>query len=124
MKTRHAQVECAEKAAATKAAGKTIQRFIAPQEPKRRRAEHRPRHRTRDRGADGDDNSAASPELVWKQELLCFADLRTIGIPYARETIWRKIKAGEFPKPVKFGSGPNCRCFFRRSEIQEWIERA
>ena len=60
--------------------------------------------------------------IVPQQELLGFADLKTIGIPYARETIWRKIKAGKFPKPVKFGDGPNCRCFFRRTEIQKWIE--
>ena len=118
------QVELAKKTAAMKAAGKTVQRF-APQERKRRRtqAQNRQQHRSRDANGDDDDDDddVPSPELVWQQELLCLADLKTIGIPYRRETIWRKIKAGDFPKPVKFGTGPNCRCFFRRSEIQEWI---
>jgi prophage regulatory protein len=63
-----------------------------------------------------------APELVPQQELLSHADLRTLGVPYSREHIWRLIKNGRFPKPVKFGRA-NSRCFFRRSEIQKWINR-
>jgi Prophage CP4-57 regulatory protein (AlpA) len=69
------------------------------------------------------ENYVNPPELVPQQELLGFLDLRTIGIPYRRETIWRLVRDGKFPKPIKFG-GANSRCFFRRSEIQDWINRA
>ena len=119
------QAELAKKAAAMKAAGKT-KRF-EPQERKRRRTrgQNRQQHRSRDGGGDDDaddddDDDAPSPERVWQQEFLTYDDLKIIGIPYARETIWRLARAGKFPKPVKFGTGPNCRAFFRRSEIQEW----
>jgi prophage regulatory protein len=63
------------------------------------------------------------PALVGNQDLLGFADLRTLGVPYSRQHIWRLIAAGKFPRPIKFGSGPNCRCLFSRAEIQKWIER-
>jgi prophage regulatory protein len=63
------------------------------------------------------------PELVPAQELLSHADLRTLGIPYSREHIWRLIKDGKFPKPIKFGRA-NSRVFFQRSEIEKWINRA
>jgi prophage regulatory protein len=62
------------------------------------------------------------PELVAFKELLGFANLRTIGVPYSRQHIWRLIGAGNFPKPIKFGAGANCRCLFPKSEIQKWIE--
>lgn len=133
MKKRHAQVECAEKAAAMKtAAEQDNQLFVAREEsrqPPPRQVRQRSHLRTRD-GADGDDaekqrrfHHVNPPELVSQQELLGFADLKTIGIPYSREHIWRLIKAKKFPPPVKFGDGANCRCFFPRSEISKWIER-
>ena len=63
------------------------------------------------------------PEFVGQQDLLGFADLRTLGVPYSRQHVWRLIAAGKFPKPIKFGGGPNCRCLFPKADIQEWIER-
>ena len=134
MKKCHAQVECAEKAAEMKAAAEQGNQTFAAREPQQRsprQVRQRPRHRTRDRGADGDDDADEPerfhhlnpPELVKHQELLSFADLKLVGVPYSREHIWRLVRDGKFPKPVKFG-GANSRCFFRRSEIQEWIERA
>jgi predicted DNA-binding transcriptional regulator AlpA len=64
------------------------------------------------------------PALVPQQELMGFPDLQLMGVPYSKPHIWRLVKAGRFPKPLKFGAGQNCRCLFRRTDIQEWIERA
>jgi prophage regulatory protein len=64
------------------------------------------------------------PELVPQQELLGFPDLKVMGVPYSKPHIWRLAAKGQFPKPIKFGTGQNCRCLFRRSDILKWIERA
>lgn len=63
------------------------------------------------------------PELVGQQDLLGFPDLRTLGIPYCRQYVSKMVKENKFPKPIKFGNGPNCRCLFRKADIHEWIER-
>lgn len=49
--------------------------------------------------------------------LIEFDGLRAKGIPQGRVQIWRKIKAGEFPAPVKVGA----RNAWVESEINEWI---
>ena len=36
-----------------------------------------------------------------------------------RVTIWKLIRKGEFPKPLKIGRAVR----FRESEIQQWIEQ-
>ena len=36
---------------------------------------------------------------------LVYSDLKEKGISYSKEHLWRLIKAGRFPKPVK-GLGP------------------
>lgn len=40
-------------------------------------------------------------------------------VPLSDATLWRWIKAGEFPKPMKI-VGKN---FWRADEINQWIER-
>jgi prophage regulatory protein len=37
-------------------------------------------------------------------KILSKADLEAMGIDLNNSTIWRKTKAGEFPKPVKIGN--------------------
>jgi prophage regulatory protein len=46
-------------------------------------------------------------------------ELRTRwGIAYSRSQIFRKVKAGSFPEPVKLGAN---RSAFVESEIAEWV---
>jgi prophage regulatory protein len=51
--------------------------------------------------------------------LLSYEDLESKGIPYSRPHIWRLIKAGKFPKPVKIGAAKNC---WVESEVDALIE--
>jgi len=41
-------------------------------------------------------------------------------VPYGRTTIWKLIKQGRFPQPVKIGGN---RVAFVDSEIDDWIEQ-
>ena len=39
----------------------------------------------------------------------------------SRTTLWRRVKAGDFPPPIRLG-GPESRAVgWRRSEIETWI---
>lgn len=40
-------------------------------------------------------------------------------IPYSRATVWRKVQAGEFPRPVKLSERITA---WRTSDIRAWIE--
>jgi prophage regulatory protein len=39
---------------------------------------------------------------------LTYADLKDKGVDYSKEHLWRLIKAGRFPKPVKGLQAANC----------------
>jgi predicted DNA-binding transcriptional regulator AlpA len=47
-----------------------------------------------------------------------YADLLRMGLANDRSTIWRWVKAGQFPEPIKLS--PN-RTVFRRSEVDAWL---
>jgi predicted DNA-binding transcriptional regulator AlpA len=51
-------------------------------------------------------------------KILSKADLRARGIDLNASTIWRKTKAGEFPRPVKVGN----RNGWIDSEIDQYME--
>jgi prophage regulatory protein len=51
--------------------------------------------------------------------ILTFNDLKARGIPYCREQIHRKAKAGEFPAPISLSSR---RIAWLEAEIDAWIE--
>jgi predicted DNA-binding transcriptional regulator AlpA len=51
-------------------------------------------------------------------KILSKADLKAIGIDFNNSTIWRKTKAGQFPKPVKIGN----RNGWIDSEIHQYME--
>ncbi|TPM11282.1 AlpA family transcriptional regulator [Mesorhizobium sp. B2-3-11] len=53
-------------------------------------------------------------------QLLGYEALKTKGIGFSRPHIWRLMKAGEFPKPIKLGSSRNA---WLESEIDAYIER-
>jgi predicted DNA-binding transcriptional regulator AlpA len=40
-------------------------------------------------------------------------------IPYSKVTVWRLVRRGEFPAPVKLGLKKTA---FRANEIQAWID--
>jgi len=53
------------------------------------------------------------------QALLSFDGLRLFGISYSRGHLYRLIKAGKFPRPVKLGEN---RVAFVRNDIVAWID--
>jgi prophage regulatory protein len=53
-------------------------------------------------------------------KLLAMDELKPVkGIGYSRAHLWRLIKAGDFPRPVKIGENKNA---FVETEIDTWIE--
>ena len=51
--------------------------------------------------------------------ILTFDQLKAKGIPYCREQVRRKAKAGEFPPPISLS---NHRIAWIEAEIDAWIE--
>ena len=47
-------------------------------------------------------------------------DLKRLGIPFSRATLYRKVRDGSFPKPVKLGENTNA---WRRPDIHTWAEK-
>ena len=60
-------------------------------------------------------------ELTAKRtaDLLTFADIKLLGIPYSRAHLYRLIKAGKFPRPVRLSEA---RVAFRQADLRQWIE--
>lgn len=52
--------------------------------------------------------------------LLSHEDLRDLGIRYSRVQIWRKVKDGTFPAPIKLGEARNA---WIEAEVVAWIEQ-
>ena len=50
--------------------------------------------------------------------ILSLSDLRELGIYYSRVHIYRLVKAGKFPAPIKVGQN---RIGWVESEIDEWL---
>lgn len=45
---------------------------------------------------------------------------KTAGLlPFSSATLWRKVKAGTFPRPVKLGAKVTA---WRAAEVQAWME--
>ena len=52
-------------------------------------------------------------------ELLRMADVLQ-RVPFSRTTLWRRVRAGEFPSPVRLG-GPNSRIIaWRATDVTAW----
>jgi prophage regulatory protein len=54
--------------------------------------------------------------------LLTIADLKKMGVHYSTQHLNRLIKAGEFPKAIKFGSAPNSRKAWLQEDIEQWLK--
>jgi len=74
----------------------------------------------------GVSGSRRQPEIVapaWPRtrpvvRLLDHRDLEEKGIKYSKVQLWRKVKAGTFPAPIKIGAARNA---WLESEIDGWI---
>lgn len=53
--------------------------------------------------------------------LMTTSDL-VVHLRMSRVTLWRKRRAGEFPKPCQMGGAPS-QLRWRRSDIDDWIEK-
>ena len=57
---------------------------------------------------------------VPEQAILRWRDVIPI-VRLSRVTIWRRVKDGDFPKPVRLG-GPRSRAVgWRRTDIERWL---
>ena len=59
-------------------------------------------------------NPNSSVKLFIRQK-----DLLKTFVPFSATTLWRKIKAGEFPAPIKLGPSITA---WRGEEIEEWVQ--
>jgi len=53
--------------------------------------------------------------------LVRFKELRTI-IPLSRTTIWRMVRSGAFPKPLRLTQN-SMACAWHRRDVEEWIRQ-
>ena len=52
--------------------------------------------------------------------LLSIDDLKTLkGIPYSKPHLWRLIRGGKFPRPIRLGEN---RIAFPEHEIDLWVQ--
>lgn len=57
---------------------------------------------------------------VPEQAILRWRDIIRV-VRLSRVTIWRRVKDGDFPKPVRLG-GPRSRAVgWRRTDIERWL---
>lgn len=52
-------------------------------------------------------------------DFLTYDDIKLLGIRYCRAHLYRLIKTGRFPRPVRLSAG---RVAFRQADIRQWIE--
>lgn len=50
--------------------------------------------------------------LLRERQLLCI-------LPYSAPTLWRRVKSGDFPQPVRL---PGCITCWRWSEVRQWLD--
>ena len=63
--------------------------------------------------------SAEQPEAKPRHRLLLSPDdLRDLGIRFSRAQLWKKVKRGEFPPPIKLSTN---RSAWVADEVQAWI---
>lgn len=60
------------------------------------------------------ENSTTLPETGFVRQ----SQLKGI-IPFSATTLWRKVKANEFPQPVKLSAGVTA---WRVEEVRAWME--
>jgi predicted DNA-binding transcriptional regulator AlpA len=53
--------------------------------------------------------------------LLKFSDLRAKGITYGKVHLWRMVKDGRFPKPLKLRDAPGARNHWDEAEVDAFL---
>jgi prophage regulatory protein len=54
------------------------------------------------------------------KRVLSFPDLKSEkGIAWSRQQVWRQVKAGKFPAPIKLGEGTAA---WLETEIDAWLD--
>jgi prophage regulatory protein len=66
-----------------------------------------------------DDKTRGAHAAPSATRLLSFNELRDRGISYSRVQLWRMVRAGRFPAPVKLGPS---RSAWVETEVDSWIE--
>ena len=66
-----------------------------------------------------DDKTRGAHAAPSARRLLSFNELRDRGITYSKVQIWRMVRAGRFPAPVKLGPS---RSAFVEAEVDAWVE--
>ena len=55
---------------------------------------------------------------VRQAQLILSGKNQSAPLPFAASTLWRKVKAGEFPSPVKLGGRTTA---WRVSDVRRWL---
>jgi|TARA_B110000261_G_C12764542_1_gene229949 prophage regulatory protein len=55
------------------------------------------------------------------EKLLTMEDVIEIGVG-KRTTIWKKVKTGEFPKPIRLGNSHSSPLRWREEDIKKYID--
>jgi prophage regulatory protein len=55
-------------------------------------------------------------------KLLTVDDITKLGLG-SRTTIWRRVKEGNFPKPIRFGNAHSSPLRWRLEDIHKWINK-
>lgn len=55
-------------------------------------------------------------------KLLTINDIIKIGIG-GRTTIWKKVRDGQFPKPIKLGDAPSSPVRWKEADIEEYLSK-
>ena len=60
--------------------------------------------------------------LLTMKRFLKIEDIEALGLG-KRVTIWRKVKKGEFPKPIKLGTSPQSPIRWDEEVIEDYLKK-
>ena len=69
--------------------------------------------------APADDTKRKRSVAALSDDFLRQADLIPGMLPFSPATLWRKVRKGEFPQPIKLSVGVTA---WRRAEVEAWIQ--
>ena len=55
-------------------------------------------------------------------KLLTVDDITDLGLG-ARTTIWRRVKEGNFPKPIRLGNAHSSPLRWKHEDVENWINK-
>jgi predicted DNA-binding transcriptional regulator AlpA len=57
------------------------------------------------------------------KQLLDYADLRALGVPWSRSRLYSVMRAGRFPRPVATGPNWYDKKLWRRRDYENWLRK-